>query len=143
MTDRWGKRLYIAGAMALLILGAVHSLSLFSSFPQSNDTERQLAVLMANYKFDLMGSMRSTGDLMRGFSIAFMLGVLALGALDLALVRERAALLKRVALVNALWLASMTALSLRYFFAAPTSFLAAALVLFVLACIKLPGENAT
>jgi hypothetical protein len=39
--------------------------------------------------------------------------------------------LKQVALVNAIWLAAMTTTSLRYFFAAPTSFLVAGLVLWL------------
>jgi hypothetical protein len=48
--------------------------------------------------------------------------------------------LKRVALVNALWLAVMTAVSLRYFFVIPTSFLTVALLIFALAWWKLPGS---
>jgi hypothetical protein len=60
--------------------------------------------------------------------------------LDLLLSGERAGLLKRVALINAIWLAAMTAVSLYCFFAAPTSFLAAALLIFALAWVKLPAE---
>ena len=100
---------------------------------------KQLLDLMSNYKFNLMGSVRSTDNLLRGFSISFMLGTLGLGALDLALSRERAGLVRRVALINTLWLASLTAVSLRYFFAAPTSFLVAALLLFAAAWLKLPA----
>jgi hypothetical protein len=62
-----------------------------------------------------MGSSRSMENLMRGFSISFMLGVWGLGALNLVLVRERLGLLKRVALVNVIWLAVMTTVSLRFF----------------------------
>jgi hypothetical protein len=57
---------------------------------------------------------------------------------DLSLWREPAELVKRIAIVNTLWLAVMTAVSVRYFFAAPTSFLAAALILFLLATLTLP-----
>jgi hypothetical protein len=70
-----------------------------------------------------------------------MLGPFAFGALDLMLSRERAGLLKRVALLNAIWLAALTAVSLHYFFAAPTSFLVAALLIFVLAWLKLPADS--
>jgi len=84
--------------------------------------------------------MRSANDFERGFSIAFVVGMLGLGVLDLALARERIGLLKRVALINPIWLAAMTAVSLRYFFAAPTSFLVAALLIFALAWIKLPAS---
>ncbi len=142
MTDKWGRRLFTAGAVVLIILGLVHSLSLFEKPVPANDTERQLLDLMSNYKFNLMGSIRSMDDFLRGFSVAFLVGAITMGALDLALSRERAGLLKRVALINAVWLAVMTAVSLRYFFAAPTSFLVAALLIFVLAWLKLPDDAA-
>lgn len=142
MTDKWGRRLFTAGAVVLIILGLVHSLSLFEKPVPANDTERQLLDLMSNYKFNLMGSIRSMDDFLRGFSVAFLVAAIAMGALDLALSRERAGLLKRVALINAVWLAVMTAVSLRYFFAVPTSFLVVALLIFVLAWFKLPDEAA-
>lgn len=125
----------------LLVMGAVHSLSLFQPMVAANDNERQLLDLMSNYKFDLMGSMRTMAGLLRGFSISFMLSVLGLGVLDLVLARERTGLLKRVALVNAILLAAMTANSLYYFFVVPTSFFVVALVIFVAAWIKLPPST--
>ena len=140
-TERRGRRLFTAGAVLLLIMGAVHSLSLIKGPVPSNDTERQLLNLMSNYKFNLLGSMRSMENLMTGFSIAFMLAALGFGALDFVLRRESTQLLKRVALVNTLWLALMTAVSLRYFFAAPTSFLVAALLIFLLASLTLPSTS--
>src|SRR5450755_642771 len=83
MTDKWGRRLFTIGAVVLLLLALVHSLSLFGKPAPANDTERQLLDLMSNYKFNVMGSMRSMDNFLRGFSISFMLGVLALGAIDL------------------------------------------------------------
>jgi hypothetical protein len=139
MPDKWGRRLFTAGSIFLLLLGLVHSLSLIGRPVPANETERQLLDLMSNYKFNLMGSMRSMDNLMRGFSISFMLAALGFGAFDFALRRERADLLKRVALLNAVWLAVMTAVSLRYFFPAPTSFLVVALLIFTLSWIKLPS----
>ena len=141
MTDKWGRRLFKAGAVLLVILGLVHSLSLFEKPVPANDTERQLLDLMANYKFSLMGSTRSMADLMYGFSIAFMLAALALGTFDLVVSREPPELLKRVAGINTIWLAAMTAVSLRYFFAAPTSFLGAGLLIFALAWLRLPSDG--
>lgn len=136
--ERRGRRLFMAGAILLIVMGLVHSLSLVKAPVPSNDTERQLRDLMSDYKFDLLGSMRSMQNLMTGFSISFMLAALGLGAVDLSLWREPAELIKRIAIVNTLWLAVMTAVSVRYFFAAPTSFLAAALILFLLATLTLP-----
>ncbi|MGC1644233.1 MAG: hypothetical protein WA741_00270 [Candidatus Sulfotelmatobacter sp.] len=140
MTDKWGRRLFTTGAVVLLLLGLVHSLSLFEKPIPANDTERQLLDLMSNYKFNVMGSMRTMDNFLRGFSIAFMLSALGLGSLDLVVCRERSGLLKRVALVNIVWLAAMTAVSLLYFFIFPTSCLTAALLIFVLARLKLPGS---
>ena len=137
MTDKWGRRLFKAGAVMLVLLGLAHSLSLFGRPVPANDTEKQLLVLMANYKFNLMGSARSMENLMYGFSVAFMLAALGFGVFDLLLSNERAGLLKRVAGINTIWLAAMTLVSLRYFFAAPTSFLVAALLIFALAWLKL------
>jgi uncharacterized membrane protein len=84
-----------------------------------------------------MGSMRSMDNFLRGFSISFMISALGLGVLDLVLYRERGAMLKRVALVNTIWMAVMTAVSLRFFFIAPTLALAAALVIFAAAWLTL------
>jgi hypothetical protein len=140
MTDKWGRRLFTTGAVVLLLLGLAHSLSLFETPVPANETERQLFELMSNYKFNLMGSMRSANDFERGFSIAFVVGMVGLGVLDLVLGRERPGLLKRVALINILRLATLTAVSLRYFFVFPTSFLVAALLIFALAWLKLPAS---
>ena len=137
MNDRWGRRLFTTGAGVLVLLGLIHSLSLFGKPVPANDTERQLQDLMANYQFNLMGSMRTMDSFLRGFSISFMLAALCLGALDLAVMRENLALVKRVALINVLWLAAMTAVSLRYFFIFPTACLASALLIFALARVKL------
>jgi len=68
-----------------------------------------------------------------------MVWAIGLGILDLALSRERTVLLKRLALINAIWLIAMTAASLRYFFLAPTAFLATVLLLFVLAWVLVPA----
>ena len=139
MSDKWGRRLFTTGAVMLLLLGVVHSLSLLGKPTPANETERQLLDLMSSYKFNVMGSMRSMDNFMRGFSISFMLATWVMGAVNLVLCREYAGLLKRVALVNAIWLAVMTAVSLRYFFIAPTSCLIATLLVFSAAWIKLPG----
>ncbi len=138
MTGKWGRRLFTTGAVWLLLLGLVHGLSLLQRMVPANETERQLLDLMTNYRFNVMGSMRSMDDFLRGFSISFMLAPLVMGTVDLALCRERTRLLKRVALVNILWLAAQTAVTLRYFFIAPTLFLIVALLIFALAWLKLP-----
>jgi len=141
MTEKWGKRLFKTGGVWLLLVGLVHGISLLGKMTPANDTERQLLDLMTNYKFNLLGSLRSMYELLRGFSIVFMLSALVLGVLALLLSGERAALLKRVAAVTTVWLVLVTAISLHYFFIVPTSFLAVALLLFALAWLML-GSSA-
>jgi hypothetical protein len=141
MSDKWGRRLFIAGAVMLIVIAAVHSISLFQKPMVRNDSEKQLMELMTTYRFTVMGSVRTMNDFLRGFSISFGLASLGFGVLDFTLRRERAALLKRVALVNFIWLAVMTGVSWHYFFAVPTSFLAATMLIFVLAWVKLPAAE--
>ena len=127
----------------MLILGLVHSLSLIREQVPANETEKQLLGLMSGYRFNLMGSIRTMNDLVRGFSVSFMLAALGFALFDLLLFRERAGLLKRAALANIIWLAAMTAVALRYFFIIPISFFTATLLVFVLAWLKLPSEGTT
>jgi len=143
MNDKLGRRIFKTGAVLLIVIAAVHSLSLIRERTPANDTERQLLELMTNYKFNLMGTMRSMSELMSGFNLAFGLAALGFGVLDIAVWSERARLLKKVALANSLWLAAMLVVSLHYFFLVPTSFLALALVVFVFAWWKLPASEAT
>ena len=68
VNDKWGRRLFKAGGWVLILLAMVHSLSLFRKQVPENETERQLLDLMANYKLNLMGSLRSMWDLMTGLA---------------------------------------------------------------------------
>jgi hypothetical protein len=141
MKDKWGRRLFIAGAVMLVLMSAVHSVSLFQKPIVRNASEKQLTELMTDYRFTVMGSVRTMNDFLRGFSMSFGLATLGFAVLDFSVCRERAQLLKRVALCNAVWLAAMTGISWHYFFAAPTSFLSMALVVFLLASVKLSGAE--
>ena len=120
-----------------MLTGLVHSISFFAERPPGNETEKQLQLLMDTYRLNLLGSMRTMSELMLGFSITFMLGILAMGALDFAVSGERAALLKRVALLNAVWLAIMVAVAVRYFFVVPISFLMACFIPFAIVALML------
>ena len=141
MNDKWGRKFFKFGAAWLLLLAAVHAISLFQKPVGTNETEKQLIELMTGYKFQILGSSRSMYDFLRGFSIAFSLAALVGGAFDFSLSNERAGLLKKIALLNVLWLATLSAVSLRYFFVVPTTFLLIALLIFVMAWIKLPAAG--
>src|SRR5262249_9123220 len=142
MTEAIGRRVFKLGAGLLVLTGLVHSLSFFAERAPANDTEKQLQLLMDGYRMNLLGSMRTTSEVMRGFSIAFMLGILAFGVLDFLLSGERGALLKRVALVNAVWLAAMIAVPVPCFFMLPTTFLIGLFRPFGLVSIALRPSNA-
>src|SRR6266481_1548828 len=141
MKNNWGKRLFVAGAVMLVLMSAVHAVSLFQKPMIRNESEKQLMDLMTNYRFTVMGSVRTMNDFSRGFSISFGLATLGFAVFDFAVCRERTQLLKRVALCNVVWLAAMTGISWHYFFAAPASFLTVTLVIFVLAWAKLPATE--
>lgn len=141
VTDTWGRRLFTAGGAWLLLTAAVHSLSFLNKQTAANETERQLLDLMANYKFNVLGSLRSMNNFMIGFSISFMLAALVLGVLALVLRGQPSSLLKRAALVYVLWLAVMSAVSLHFFFIIPSTFLIVGLFVFALAWFKLPSQS--
>ena len=142
MTETTGRRIFRIGAGLLLLTGLVHSVSFFLSRAPANETEKQLQLLMDGYRMNLLGSMRTTSEVMRGFSITFMLSILAIAVLDFAVSGERAALLKRVALVNSVCLAAMLAVALRYFFIVPISFLVVSFLPFAIVALTLRTEPA-
>jgi hypothetical protein len=119
----------------LVLMSAVHSISLLQKSMIRNESEKQLVGLMTNYRFTVMGSVRTMNDFVRGFS------TLGFAVLDFAVCRERAQLLKRAVLCNVLWLAAMTVISWHYFFAAPAPFLTVTLIIFALAWVKLPATE--
>jgi hypothetical protein len=127
----------MAGAIVLVLLGVVHSLAVIAEPAPQNDTERQLYNLMANYKIPLPGAVRSMAELVRGFNIAFGLLSLSLGLINLAIARLDSSVLKRLALVNVVWLTAMTLNSMYHWFAIPTAFLATALLLFAVSWMAL------
>lgn len=120
--------LFRAGATVLLLFALAHLAGHFQETPPANETERRLLELMKSYSFTLPGAQRTMWDLFSGFSLMMSAQSAALGVLGLLLRPER-----RFAVAFALASAAATAISLAYFFAIPTAFLALATVLFVLA----------
>ena len=84
MKNNWGRRLFIAGAVMLVLISAVHSISLFQKPMIRNESEKRLVELMTNYRFTIMGSVHTMNDFFRGFSISFGLAILGFAALDLS-----------------------------------------------------------
>jgi hypothetical protein len=132
-------RWFQAASCVLIALALVHSMSFLTSPPPpANDTEAKLQGLMKTYKSDLMGVPRSMQELFTGFLISFSVFSLTLGAAGLAVARggDRA-VVRRLAAAFGLGLAVMTAVSVGWWFHAPTGFLAAATLCYAIAWLKL------
>src|SRR6266404_9997507 len=81
MKNNWGKRLFVAGAVMLVLMSAVHAVSLFQKPMIRNESEKQLMDLMTNYRFTVMGSVRTIERFFAGiqylvrFSDAWICGI--------------------------------------------------------------------
>ncbi len=114
------------GAGVLVAMGLAHLAGHLGGRGKAlNGMEDQMRMLMETYRTNLMGTMRSTQELYDGFSLAFAVLSIGLGALAFTVPPQ-----KKAAIVIAAMLAVMTGVSLMYWFAVPTAFLAAAAVLF-------------
>lgn len=123
----WSYNLFRIGALVLALHGVSH---LFRHFGEKgakpvNGTQFQLEELLYGFRSNVMGTMRSQGEIYDGLSLAFGVFMLTLAALGFTLPVQ-----KKAAIVIAVSLAVMLGLSLMYWFAMPTSFLAAALLCF-------------
>lgn len=139
-----GLLFFRAGAVVLLLFGLAHLMGHLSSqdAPPRNEQERQLKELLHGYKSDLMGTMRSQGEIMDGFSLAISVFTIGAGLMLLTVARSRdARLLASVALVQCGWVGITLGISLRYWFLAPTSFLAVAFLCFVISVARFRGAQ--
>lgn len=124
----------------LIALAFIHGLSLVApEAPPANAEEAQLRQLMRTYERNLMGTRVTTEGLMTGFSASFSLFSLALGAAALAVKNAAGAAppTRRLAAIYAAALTALTAVSLVFFFPAPTAFLAAAALCFAVAAFRI------
>jgi hypothetical protein len=148
MEDAMGRRFYAAGSWVLVALGAVHLLGHYKlmTAPGNTEADRELLSLMRGNGRDMgLGMVRSTFDILAGFSLAFSILGAGTGLLGLVLLRHldrSPGLLRQTAIAYACIYAAMSAVALRYWFAIPLSFLAAAFVLFAAAAATAPrGED--
>ena len=144
MPSRW---LFAAGAWVLIALGLAHLFGHYAlvSAEPVDETHRRLLDLMRGYQFDHGHNfLRSTMEILAGFSLAFSVLSLGLGLLDLVVLRHASGwppLLREVATINAGALGILTVLALRYWFPAPFLFLAAAFLCFVTALGVCPRRD--
>jgi hypothetical protein len=138
------RKLFTAGCVMLVALGLVHLLGHYALVTNQGDTEqeRQLLAMMRSNPRDMgLGFVRTTFEILSGFSLYFSVSSLGLGLLGFALRRHASAaagLLRQAAIVYAGTYGIMTAVGWRYWFPAPLVFLAAAFVCFAAAAATAP-----
>jgi hypothetical protein len=138
------RKLFTAGCVVLIALGLVHLLGHYGLITSQgeNEQERQLLAMMRGNPQDMgLGMMRTTFDILSGFSLYFSVSSLGLGLLGLVVRRHASAaagLLRQMAIVYAGTYGVMTAVGLRYWFPAPLFFLAAAFLCFAAAVATAP-----
>ena len=127
------RRLFLAGAWAILLCGIAHLIGYVSgrNAKPENDTEKQLLELMNSYHLPGLG--RTTQELMNGFSLTFSILPIALGSICLLVAGSSDVQLRRkVAIAAAIAMAAESAVSIVYWFAIPTTFLVLSAVAFAI-----------
>ncbi len=139
--------LFKFGCWASIVSACVHLVGVVSGHgTPANDTERQLVQLATTYQFHMPGgSARSYADFMNGFSLAFAVFMVTMGAVGLAVAwrsRASADVMYAVARVLALASAALLAISLVDFFIIPTMFISLVTCCFAVASVRAPVADA-
>jgi hypothetical protein len=138
------RKLFTAGCVVLIALGLVHMLGHYKLSTSQGETEaeRQLLGLMRGNAQDMgLGFVRTTFDILSGFSLYFSVSSIGLGLIGLVVRRHAggaAGLLRQTAIVYAGTYGVITAVGLRYWFPAPLPFLALAFLCFAAAAATAP-----
>ncbi|MHC5024086.1 MAG: LIC_13387 family protein [Planctomycetota bacterium] len=124
--------LLVVAAILMLVAGAAHLWAHFAPPPPPVDeTEEEMWRLVTEYERNLMGSPRTLMDLMKGFSLCFSLLLLFGGATNLVLMGLRPrdqGLGRALVLLSTIMISATLAISMFYFFLAPTFLLALTLL---------------
>ena len=123
----WSYKLFRIGALVLAVNGIAHLLGFLGNrgVKPVNGTEFQMNELLYGFKINMMGTMRTQGDVFDGLNLAFTVFMLTLAALGFTLRVER-----KTGIVIAASLAVMLGISVTYWYILPTMFLTAALACF-------------
>jgi len=141
------RKLFATGCWVLIALGLVHLIGHYGLMTAQGDSEaeKQLLSLMRGNAQDMgLGFVRSTFDILAGFSLTFVVLPIGMGLVGLLMLRHdgrAAGLLHQVSIVYAGIYGIMTAVAFRYWFPAPLFFLAAAFACFVAAVATSPRER--
>jgi hypothetical protein len=142
------RKLFAAGCWVLLATGLVHLFGHYGLVTAQGDTEadRQLLSLMRGDARDMgLGFVRSTFDIVAGFSLSFTVLPIGMGLVGLLVWRHAGrapGLMRSASIVYAGVYGIMTAIAFRYWFPAPLFFLAAAFLCFLGAVATVPRAEA-
>ena len=120
----WSYKLFRIGALVLALTGVAHFFGHIGSKGAKpvNGAEFQMFELLYGLKINMMGTMRTQGEIMDGMSLGFSVFMLTLAAIGFTSPVQR-----KTAIVFAASLAVMVGISLTYWFIMPTLFLGAAM----------------
>lgn len=139
--------LLVVAAILMLLAGVAHLWQHFAPAPPPMDeTEEELWRLVREYERNLMGSPRTLMDLMSGFSLCFSLLLLFGGTTNLVLLRLRPrdrGLGRALVLLSTTMIAICLAISIVYFFLAPTFLLSLTLLPLLAAVVVEYGARLT
>jgi hypothetical protein len=122
--------LFRIGALILVLTGLLHLAGHFTPSDPTNGSEFTLRDLMYNYRTNLMGVMRSKGELFDGLSLAFSVMNIGFGALGFTIPATR-----KPAIVFAITLALITVIGAVYWFVLPVTMVGAAMLCFGLSAL--------
>ena len=131
--------------MLLVLTGLAHALGqLRGPEMAANDTEQTLLALMTNYEFDMLGRKLTLMTVMVGFGWMFSVAFLMQGVGGLVLMRgswNDVALLRRLAVLNLIFLVLALLIAVIFFPPPPIAFIMAAIPCFALAVMHAPRKS--
>ena len=135
-----GRRAFSIGCIALIVVAGLHTIGHLAPPPQ-DAASLALDAALKGYEVELPFFPTTAFAVLQSLSLTKTITLLALGALGLTAVRRcEPALVRRLALVDAVAVAALVAVYARYRVSAPLVTLALVLVAFVVAA--LPGRGA-
>lgn len=123
----WSYKLFRIGALVLTVGAAAQFFDYLGNRGAKpvNGTESHLQQLMYGFQINMMGTMRTRGDIYDGLTLAYVVFLLTLAAIGFT-----APVQKKLAIVIAASMLVMLGISVTYWFSVPTTFLAAGLLCF-------------
>ena len=134
---------FYTGTAVQLISVAVHFSGMLQKRVPANDQEKMLQDLLHNYRFNLgAGFARSLGDFLTGFGVIYGVFVLFFGLINVFAIRQAgdSRFLRTLCWLNALCMATATAIAFKFFFLFPLAFSLVPCVAFLGAALTAPRQ---